>query len=379
MRPAILALEDGLIFNGLSIGNTGTTCGTLVFNTAMSGYQEILTDPSYDQQLICFTAPHIGNVGFNEADMESNTIHCKGLITKTCCHNPSNYRAQKSLLDALNQYQVIGITHIDTRALTHHLRTQGALNGCITTEFSDQEAIALAQNTPQLIGQNLIDRVSTTVPYPWQQPTWQHHTSPSTHQLTVIVIDYGVKRNILRCLVDQGFSVHVVPHHTSVETLLTLKPDGIVLSNGPGDPETCHAAHNLVKELLAIQVPLLGICLGHQILALACGAHTFKMHHGHHGANHPILRLADQRVFISSQNHHFSVEEKTLPSCLRITHRSLFDSTIAGLAHQQAPAISFQGHPEASPGPTELCEIFNEFKSLVIKHTSKGSNDAPTH
>lgn len=368
-QPALLALEDGSIFNGIAIGAKGQAIGEVVFNTAMTGYQEILTDPSYAQQIVTLTYPHIGNTGTNAIDTESSQVWAAGLIIRDLPLQASNWRMEQSLEDYLQTNNVIAIANIDTRRLTRLLREKGALKGCITTDANNvSAALAAASSFPGLTGLDLAKTVTTTQAYPWTEGSWQIH-SPTAHAPAnawhVVAYDFGIKRNILRRLVDSGCKVTVVPAQTSAEKVMALKPDGVFLSNGPGDPAACDYAISAIQTLLKTEIPIFGICLGHQLLGLACGAHTIKMKFGHHGANHPVQELNSQRVFITSQNHGFAVEESTLPSCLSPTHRSLFDKSLQGIHHTSKPAFSFQGHPEASPGPHDACGLFSHFIDLM--------------
>lgn len=371
-RQALLALEDGALFWGVPFGHLSHCAvhavGEVVFNTAMTGYQEILTDPSYAQQLITLTYPHIGNVGVNLDDREANTIHAKGLIIRQLPIQVSNWRQQGNLEELLAQHQVVGITEIDTRRLTRHLREHGALRGCIysapeMTPTDVENALRLARAFPGLKNQDLAQRVTTASPYLWQEKgLWPHQKRQRlNHALHVVAYDFGIKKTILRCLDDLGCKITVVPAKTPAEEVLSLSPQGIFLSNGPGDPAPCDYAIEAIKSFLSHEIPLFGICLGHQLLALACGASTFKMKFGHHGANHPVRVIGDDRVMITSQNHGFAVDESTLPDLLEITHRSLFDNTIQGLKHRTKPAYSFQGHPEAGPGPHDARALFDPF------------------
>lgn len=367
-QPAILALEDGSIFSGYSIGAEGQTVGEVVFNTAMTGYQEIITDPSYTKQIVTLTYPHIGNTGTNPEDVESSQVWAAGLIIRDLPLLTSNWRMQQTLPDYLRANNLVAIAGIDTRRLTRLLREKGALNGCIMTGTIDKAAaLASARSFPGLNGMDLAKVVSTQQPYAWTEGTWQMdaqavNSNPTLH---VVAYDFGIKQNILRCLIDMGCRLTVVPAQTSAEQALALKPDGIFLSNGPGDPATCDYAISAIKTFLQKDIPLFGICLGHQLLGLACGAKTIKMKFGHHGANHPVQDLQNQRVIISSQNHGFAVDEASLPTCLTATHRSLFDGSLQGIRHINKPAFSFQGHPEASPGPHEAAELFSSFKGLM--------------
>ena len=380
---AILALADGTVFTGVSIGATGQTVGEVVFNTAITGYQEILTDPSYCQQIVTLTYPHIGNYGVNEEDVEANRIHAAGLIIKDLPLLASNFRSTTTLTDYLQREGTVAISGIDTRKLTRLLRSKGAQNGAIVglalgETVSDevvQKAIAAAQAAPSMAGQDLAKVVSTQAPYAWTQTEWQlaredgtpgygEQTAPRFH---VVAYDFGVKKNILRMLAERGCQVTVVPAQTPAAEVLKHQPDGIFLSNGPGDPEPCDYAIAAARELIETGIPTFGICLGHQIMALASGAKTFKMKFGHHGANHPVKDLDTDRVSITSQNHGFAVDEKTLPANLRATHVSLFDGTLQGLARTDKPAFCFQGHPEASPGPHDIAYLFDRFTALMEK------------
>lgn len=361
-EPAILALADGSTFSGISVGVTGQTVGEVVFNTSMTGYQEIITDPSYAKQIITFTYPHIGNVGVNPEDMESDKIWASGLIIKELSPIVSNWRAQMSLPEFLKQHNIIGIAGIDTRQLTRLLRDKGAQNGCIMAGNCNPEiAIKAAQDFEGLINQDLAQVVSTKEIKTWGQPT-----NPKHH---VVVYDFGVKRNILQLLIDRGCRLTLVPAKTPACEILKLNPDGVMLSNGPGDPAACDYAITNIKVLLEENIPTFGICLGFQLMALACGAQTIKMKFGHHGANHPVQDLATKVVAITSQNHGFAVAEASVPDCLEITHRALFDNTIQGIKHKDKPAFAFQGHPEASPGPHDIGYLFDKFiKLMADKH-----------
>jgi carbamoyl-phosphate synthase small subunit len=374
--PAILALADGTVFEGVSIGAAGHTTGEVVFNTALTGYQEILTDPSYTQQIVTLTYPHIGNYGVNAEDVESSKVFAAGLVIKDLPLRVSSFRATLSLQAYLQQQGTVAIADIDTRRLTRHLRTQGAQNGCILAvdgaidKAEKQKAIALAQAAPSMSGCDLAKVVSTREAFTWQQTEWAlgsgygEQTAPRFH---VVAFDFGVKHNILRMLASRGCRVTVVPAQTSASQVLELKPDGVFLSNGPGDPEPCSYAIEATRALMNQKLPTFGICLGHQIMALASGAKTFKMKFGHHGANHPVKDLDNGRVSITSQNHGFAVDEKALPANLRVTHRSLFDGTVQGLARTDRPAFCFQGHPEASPGPHDIAYLFDRFVALMEK------------
>ncbi|MBK5963051.1 carbamoyl-phosphate synthase small subunit [Thiocystis minor] len=374
-KPAVLVLEDGSVFRGTSIGADGTSVGEVVFNTAMSGYQEILTDPSYLRQLVTLTYPHIGNVGANPEDEESGAIQAAGLIVRDLPMLPSNYRLRERLDDYLIRQGVVGIADIDTRRLTRILREKGAQNGCLQAGDALDEAAALADARafPGLKGMDLAQHASTKEAYPWAQGVWTldgglpEPLMPVGERLPyhVVAYDYGIKRNILRMLVARGCHVTVVPAHMPAATVLALQPDGVFLSNGPGDPEPCDYAIAAIRELLETDMPLFGICLGHQLLGLACGARTLKMKFGHHGANHPVQDLKTGAVMISSQNHGFAVDEASLPDTLEATHRSLFDGSLQGIHHRQRPAFSFQGHPEASPGPHDVAPVFDHFIDLI--------------
>lgn len=373
---ALLALADGTVFTGISIGATGQTTGEVVFNTSITGYQEILTDPSYCQQIVTLTYPHIGNTGVNREDVEADRIHAAGLIIKDLPLLASNFRCEETLTQYLQREGTVAIADLDTRALTRRLRTHGAQNGCILalpageaiTDGHRAQAIAAAQAAPNMAGQDLAKVVSATESYPWTQSEWKlgsgygEQTAPKFH---VVAYDFGVKRNILRMLAERGCKVTVVPAQTPAAEVLRHKPDGIFLSNGPGDPEPCDYAIAAARELIETGTPTFGICLGHQIMALASGAKTFKMKFGHHGANHPVKDLDSGRVSITSQNHGFAVDEKTLPANLRATHVSLFDGTLQGLARTDKPAFCFQGHPEASPGPHDIGYLFDRFIGLM--------------
>ncbi|WP_394789357.1 glutamine-hydrolyzing carbamoyl-phosphate synthase small subunit [Rhodoferax sp.] len=376
--PAILALADGTVFVGKSIGAHGSTVGEVVFNTAMTGYQEILTDPSYCQQIVTLTYPHIGNYGVNVEDVEASRVHAAGLVIKDLPLVASNFRSHLTLSAYLVQQNTVAIAELDTRKLTRHLRTHGAQNGCILALAEGQgitpetvaQAVAAAQAAPSMAGLDLAKVVSVKESYAWTQTEWQLHqgygeqTAPRFH---VVAYDFGVKFNILRMLASRGCRITVVPAQTSAKDVLALKPDGVFLSNGPGDPEPCDYAIAATRELIESGVPTFGICLGHQIMALASGAKTFKMKFGHHGANHPVKDLDNGRVSITSQNHGFAVDQASLPANLRATHVSLFDGTLQGLARTDKPAFCFQGHPEASPGPHDISYLFDRFTALMEK------------
>ena len=372
--PAVLALADGTIFRGQSIGAKGNTTGEVVFNTAITGYQEILTDPSYARQIVTLTTPHIGNTGTTPEDLEAAQIYGAGLIIRDLPILSSNWRANETLSEFLERGKVVAIANIDTRKLTRILREKGAQAGCIMTGDKTVDhgaAVKLARKFPGLKGMDLAKVVSTKRSYQWNEGTvWpeSNRIPIRSHQrLHVVAYDFGIKRNILRLLADFGCRVTVVPAQTSAEEAQALSPDGIFLSNGPGDPEPCDYAITATRKFLETDLPVFGICLGHQILGLACGAQTVKMKAGHHGANHPVQDLDSGRVFITSQNHGFAVDEATLPANVKATHRSLFDGSLQGLAFKDKPAFGFQGHPEASPGPHDLKPLFERFNHLMLR------------
>ncbi len=374
MTPALLALEDGSVFRGTSIGVEGRAVGEVVFNTAMTGYQEILTDPSYASQIITLTHPHIGNTGTNSEDAESDRVWAAGLVIRDLPILPSNWRSQMTLAQYLVAERVVAIAGIDTRRLTRLIRTQGALAGCIVTghgaasEIDTDAAVHDARQFPGLEGADLAALVTCTTSHPWHEGSWrlgEGYAAPTQSIFRVVAYDFGVKRNILRLLADRGCDVTVVPAKTTAAQVLDLKPDGVFLSNGPGDPEPCDYAIRAVADLVETGLPTFGICLGHQLLALASGARTTKMPHGHHGANHPVKDLRDGRVIITSQNHGFSVDQSTLPNCLEATHVSLFDGSLQGVRRTDRPAFGFQGHPEASPGPKDCVYLFDQFVALM--------------
>lgn len=400
--PAILALADGSIFRGKAIGVEAMTSGEVVFNTAMTGYQEILTDPSYARQIVTLTYPHIGNVGVNSEDEESTALWAAGLVIRDLPLTTSNFRSEQSLDAYLKQHNIVAIADIDTRRLTRILREKGAQSGAIVAGFTDAEsaesaALDAARNFAGLAGLDLAKEVSTKKSYEWTAGSWQltarmqptpkeaekrteesiQNKNQSPEQAAapyrIVAYDYGVKRNILRMLVDRGCEVTVVPAQTPASAVLAMQPDGVFLSNGPGDPEPCDYAINAIQTLLETDIPLFGICLGHQLLALASGASTVKMKFGHHGANHPVQNLDDQTVLITSQNHGFAVDESSLPNTLRATHRSLFDDSLQGIAHTEKPAFSFQGHPEASPGPHDAAPLFDHFIELMALYRANDS------
>jgi carbamoyl-phosphate synthase small subunit len=371
-QTAILALADGTIFRGISIGATGHTIGEVVFNTAMTGYQEILTDPSYCRQIVTLTYPHIGNTGSNAEDAESSQIQAAGLVIRDLPIQSSNWRSSEDLGAYLQRQNVIAIADIDTRKLTRLLREKGAQSGCLMAgDIDEAKAVELARSFSGLAGLDLAKVVSSDQSYVWQEGEWalgQGFKTGADHKFHVVAYDYGVKRNILRMLAERGCKVTVLPAQTPVEEVFKLKPDGVFLSNGPGDPEPCDYAINAIKEVLVQGIPTFGICLGHQLLALASGAKTRKMKFGHHGANHPVQDLDSGRVMITSQNHGFAVDEATLPANLRVTHKSLFDGSNQGITRTDVPAFSFQGHPEASPGPHDVDYLFDRFIHLMEQH-----------
>ena len=381
---ALLALEDGSLFPGHSIGARGVSTGEVVFNTAMTGYQEILTDPSYCRQIVALTYPHIGNVGANTEDEESRGIFASGLVVRDVPALASNWRSQSSLSSCLERHGVVGVAGVDTRRLTRLLREKGALAGAIVagSDLDAQAAVAEARSFPGLAGMDLARVVSIEQPYEWASGPWTGERGfrtpdPGALPWRVIAYDFGIKRNILRALVSRGCRVEVMPAQTPARDVLSRSPHGVFLSNGPGDPEPCGYAIEAIRHLLERGVPIFGICLGHQLLALASGARTMKMKFGHHGANHPATHLESGRILITSQNHGFAVEESSLPGNLVVTHRSLFDGTIQGLRRTDVPAFGFQGHPEASPGPHDSFHLFDRFIELMAAHTEYGSAAAP--
>lgn len=363
--PAILVLADGTVFEGVSVGASGFGAGELVFNTAMTGYQEMLTDPSYAHQVITLTASHIGNTGCNLDDMESSKVWAKGLVIRDCSLLPSNYRSQQSLPDWLKKHGVVAIAGIDTRALTLRLRDEGSMGACISTDVNQiDKARELAQSSSQLDGVDLAKVVCRQTIERWHEGRgeWGCARAFKPTKCHVVAYDFGVKNTILRILHDLGCHITIVPAKTSASTVMALNPDGVFLSNGPGDPKACTYAIEAIKELLSANIPLFGICLGFQLLGLACGANSLKMKFGHHGANHPVIETTDkQRVLITSQNHGFAIDESSLPDCLEVTHRSLFDNSLQGIRHREKRAFGFQGHPEASPGPHDIEIIFKQF------------------
>jgi carbamoyl-phosphate synthase small subunit len=370
--PALLALSDGSIFKGQSIGAAGNTTGEVVFNTAITGYQEILTDPSYARQIVTLTYPHIGNTGATPEDMESAQIYASGLVVRDLSMVASSWRAAEPLGELLKRGRLVAIAGIDTRRLTRLLREKGAQAGCIMTgeRMDEAAAVRAARAFPGLKGMDLAKVVSTRQAYQWNDGSIGRESAATLRapqRLHVIAYDYGIKRNILRLLADQGCRLTVVPATTSAADVMSMNPDGVFLSNGPGDPEPCDYAIQAIAELLTTDIPVFGICLGHQLLALASGAKTVKMKFGHHGANHPVQEFASGRVIITSQNHGFAVDESTLPDNLTATHRSLFDGSLQGVARTDRPAFSFQGHPEASPGPHDLRPLFESFIQLMVR------------
>lgn len=371
-KSALLVLEDGTIFSGTAIGAEGMSVGEVVFNTSMTGYQEILTDPSYSRQMVTLTYPHIGNTGTNEEDTESDSVHACGLIIRDLPLVASNFRNQQSLSDYLIANNVVGIADIDTRKLTRILREKGAQAGCIMVgDLDEAKALAAAKAFPGLKGMDLAKEVTTNETYSWRSGSWRlvgglPSDTPETElKYKVVAYDYGVKRNILRMLVDRGCDVTVVPAQTPASEVLAMNPDGVFLSNGPGDPEPCDYAIAAIQEILKTDIPVFGICLGHQLLALASGAKTLKMKFGHHGANHPVSNIEQGNVMITSQNHGFAADEATLPANIKVTHKSLFDGSLQGIHLTDKPAFSFQGHPEASPGPHDAAPLFNHFIDLI--------------
>lgn len=386
-KSAILVLADGTVFRGISIGAEGSSVGEVVFNTAMTGYQEILTDPSYCRQIVTLTYPHIGNVGCNPEDVESSRVFVSGLVIRDLSMTVSNYRATQSLPEYLKANHVVAIAGIDTRKLTRILRSKGAQNGCIASGDDVEAALKAARNFSGLAGMDLAQEVSCDQPYEWTQGEWKPGVGYQDFgaagvgnagainskiripkPLHVVAYDFGVKRNILRMLAERGCRITVVPAKTSATEVLAMKPDGVFLSNGPGDPEPCDYAIAATRKFLEVGMPLFGICLGHQILGLACGAKTVKMKFGHHGANHPVQDVQTKRVMITSQNHGFAVDAATLPANARVTHISLFDGTLQGFELTDRPAFCFQGHPEASPGPHDAAALFDKFIDLMTRN-----------
>ncbi len=375
-RPAILVLADGSVFRGKAIGADGHAVGEVVFNTAITGYQEILTDPSYAKQIVTLTYPHIGNTGTNTEDEECNTVWASGLIIRDLPFVSSNFRNQKPLDEYLNEKNIVGIADVDTRRLTRLLRDNGAQNGCLMAgDIDEDKALALAREFNGLQGMDLAKEVTTGKPYHWESGSWAlgkgFNGRPDGNAFKVVAYDFGTKRNILRMLVDRGCDLTVVPAKTPADEVLAMNPDGVFLSNGPGDPEPCDYAIESIEKIVEKEVPVFGICLGHQLLALASGAKTQKMKFGHHGANHPVQNLATGEVMITSQNHGFAVDEATLPENLEATHKSLFDGSLQGVHRKDKPAFSFQGHPEASPGPHDVAPLFDHFIELMQARRSK--------
>ncbi|MCC8366952.1 MULTISPECIES: glutamine-hydrolyzing carbamoyl-phosphate synthase small subunit [unclassified Xenorhabdus] len=383
IKSAILVLEDGTQFHGRAIGAEGVAVGEVVFNTSMTGYQEILTDPSYSRQIVTLTYPHIGNVGINSADEESPAIQAQGLVIRDLPLITSNYRSENNLSDYLKNHNIVAIADIDTRKLTRLLREKGAQNGCIIAgnEADVQVALEKAKAFPGLKGMDLAKEVTTAQSYQWLQGSWTLTEGlPEARKeqelpYHIVAYDFGVKRNILRMLVDRGCRVTVVPAQTPADEVLKMAPDGIFLSNGPGDPEPCDYAIEAIKTFLNTEIPVFGICLGHQLLALASGAKTVKMKFGHHGGNHPVKDLDRNVVMITAQNHGFAVDENSLPANLRVTHKSLFDGTLQGIHRTDKPAFSFQGHPEASPGPHEAASLFDHFIELIEQHRQQNAQN----
>jgi carbamoyl-phosphate synthase small subunit len=372
VEPAILVLEDGSVFRGQSIGASGQTVGEVVFNTSLTGYQEILTDPSYAKQIVTLTYPHIGNVGVNPDDEESSSVQAAGLIIRDLPVLMSNWRSEETLPAYLKRHNIVAIADIDTRRLTRILREKGSQNGCVIAGegITEETALAQAKAFPGLKGMDLAKEVTTAERYTWSEGTWQLSGDRKTvdkesARYHVVAYDFGVKENILRMLVDRDCYVTVVPAKTPAADVLAMNPDGVFLSNGPGDPEPCDYAIDAIATVLDKQLPTFGICLGHQLLALASGAQTMKMKFGHHGANHPVQDLEDKTVMISSQNHGFAVDEASLPDNMKATHRSLFDQSLQGIARTDCPAIGFQGHPEASPGPHDVAPVFDQFIQMM--------------
>lgn len=380
INSAVLALEDGSIFRGKAIGAHGISSGEVVFNTSMTGYQEILTDPSYARQIITLTYPHIGNTGTNAEDNESDKVWASGLVIRDLPMLASNWRNEQTLDDFLKSRNVVAIADIDTRRLTRLLRDKGPLNGCLLTgdallKMGEEKAIAEARGFPGMKGMDLAKVVSVAKSYQWREGLWDlvegNREKPMNNPFHVVAYDFGIKTNILRHLAERNCRVTVVPAQTPAHEVLALQPDGVFLSNGPGDPEPCLYAITAIKEFLDKDLPVFGICLGHQLLALACGAKTIKMKLGHHGANHPVQRIADGVVSITSQNHGFAVDEATLPANLKATHRSLFDGSLQGIERTDKPAFGFQGHPEAGPGPHDITSLFDRFTDLMNARASR--------
>jgi carbamoyl-phosphate synthase small subunit len=376
-QPALLALEDGSLFRGTSVGTVGQAVGEVVFNTSITGYQEILTDPSYCQQIVTLTYPHIGNVGTNSQDEESNAVYASGLVIRDLPVLWSNWRAQESLADYLRRKKVVAIAGVDTRRLTRVLREEGAQRGCIIggNQPDEAAAVAAARAFPGLKGADLARVVSTKEPYEWERGSWRSAAPSKPSTFHVVAYDFGIKWHILDLLVDRGCRVTVVPATTPATEILAKHPDGVFLSNGPGDPEPCEYAIQAIREFLAADLPVFGICLGHQLLALACGAKTVKMKFGHHGANHPVQDLETGKVIITTQNHGFAVALDSLPDSVQATHRSLFDGSLQGIRHKRRPAFGFQGHPEGSPGPHDVRPLFEHFIDLMASHRARSQAD----
>jgi len=379
-QPALLALEDGSVFRGHAIGAAGETVGEVVFNTAMTGYQEILTDPSYARQIVTLTYPHVGNTGCNEEDVESTAVHAAGLIVRDVPRRPSSWRCRESLPDYLNRHGTVAIAGIDTRRLTRILRDKGALGGCIVAadQVDAEAALAKARAFSGLNGMDLAKVVGTARPYVWNQGVYDLDRAAFNQpamRFKVVAYDFGTKLNILRLLAEQGCDITVVPPQTPAAEVLAMQPDGVFLSNGPGDPAACDYAITATRQFLDAKIPLFGICLGHQLMGLALGAKTLKMKFGHHGANHPVKDLDDGRVLITSQNHGFAVDPATLPANVRVTHNSLFDGSLQGFALTDRPAFCFQGHPEASPGPHDIGYLFHRFAQLM-RDSGLGTRDS---
>ncbi len=373
--PALLALADGTVFRGNGIGATGASIGEVVFNTAMTGYQEILTDPSYTRQIVTLTYPHIGNTGINREDCEADRIYAAGLVIRDLPMLASNFRSEQTLSDYLCAENVVGIADIDTRKLTRILREKGAQAGCLVTgdKINADDAIAQARTFPGLAGMDLAKVVTVNQPYTWTEGEWKlgvGYTVPTQARLHVVAYDFGVKRNILRMLASRGCRITVVPAQTSAAEVLALNPDGVFMSNGPGDPEPCDYAITAIRTLLDTKLPVFGICLGHQLMGLAAGGKTLKMKFGHHGANHPVKDIESGQVMITSQNHGFEVDPTTLPANVKVTHVSLFDGSLQGLAWTDRPALCFQGHPEASPGPHDVAYLFDRFIGMMEKNNA---------
>ncbi|MCC7516730.1 MAG: glutamine-hydrolyzing carbamoyl-phosphate synthase small subunit [Pseudomonadales bacterium] len=376
-KPALLVLADGSIFRGTSIGAEGVSTGEVVFNTAMTGYQEILTDPSYCEQIVTLTYPHIGNVGCNPEDEESGRVWCRGLVIRDLPQIASNFRSTEDLSSYLKRHNIIGLADIDTRRLTRVLREKGSQHGCLMAgdALDADEALELARAWPGINGMDLAKVVSTDKPYQMTEGSWRlgaGFNTPAPVKYKVVAYDYGAKRNMLRMLVDLGCDLTVVPAQTPASDVLAMQPDGVFLSNGPGDPAACDYAIRAIQEIVATQLPVFGICLGHQLLALASGARTLKMKFGHHGANHPVQDLDTGAVMITSQNHGFAADEASLPANLRATHKSLFDGSLQGIARTDVPAFSFQGHPEASPGPHDAAGLFDRFIQMMAERRTAG-------